>query len=273
MSDPPVSLRGGKFYPSQRYKPEQGYIANVTNWRFGPPDKTSYVSTMREAQSQSASVPPHELALRQPRMDKNASDKVAIQGGGVVQPRQYENSYKAEFHPGTTALSSAYVKEGPAYDRISSCKTNYSLGEYRPPGPAISTTHSHHPYKMPTDVQQANIGGWKRSDGSYHCEHESNDSIVRGGGGGEGSLGVQFNIVNNASDPGARDRVAMRTGARVSVNKREPWSAGCDAYGDPGPDGPVNIFGKARQRPQAPPHQTAQALLRPDHDVLRTRPW
>lgn len=191
----------------------------------------------------------------------------------MVQPRQYENSYKAEFHPGTTALSSAYVKEGPAYDRISSCKTNYSLGEYRPPGPAISTTHSHHPYKMPTDVQQANIGGWKRSDGSYHCEHESNDSIVRGGGGGEGSLGVQFNIVNNASDPGARDRVAMRTGARVSVNKREPWSAGCDAYGDPGPDGPVNIFGKARQRPQAPPHQTAQALLRPDHDVLRTRPW
>ena len=76
-TDPPVSLRGGKFYPSQRYKPEQGYKANLTNWRFGPPEKTSYVSTMRDAQRESASVPPHELALRQPRIDKNASDKVS----------------------------------------------------------------------------------------------------------------------------------------------------------------------------------------------------
>ena len=80
-------------------------------------------------------------------------------------------------------------------------------------------------------------------------------------GGTEGSLGVGFNIINNASDFGARGRVAKRTGPRVSVNKRDPQLAGVDAYGDAGPDGPVSIFGKARPRPQAPPHQTAQALL------------
>ena len=87
----------------------------------------------------------------------------------------------------------------------------------------------------------------------------------------QGSLGVSFNIINNAADPAARDRVAMRTGTRVYA--KDPSSSGCDAYGDPGPGGPVSILGKARPRPQAPPRPTAQGLLRPDHDVLRTRPW
>lgn len=96
---------------------------------------------------------------------------------------------------------------------------------------------------------------------------------MRGGGGGEGALGVRFNVVTNAEDVRAREKTLMRTGPRVSCNVQDPWRIGVTRYGEH-PDGKIDILsGKVRPYQVAPQRSTAHALLRPDEVVLRTRPW
>jgi|AntAceMinimDraft_5_1070358.scaffolds.fasta_scaffold254695_1 hypothetical protein len=74
---PPVSLRQGKLYPSQRYAdPGARDKALRTNWRLGPDASPLYQSNMHASQVEVAKVPPEVLALRQPRVLKNSSDKV-----------------------------------------------------------------------------------------------------------------------------------------------------------------------------------------------------
>jgi hypothetical protein len=98
-------------------------------------------------------------------------------------------------------------------------------------------------------------------------------SVVRGGGGGEGSLGVQFNIVTNQEDRQARQKTMMRTGPRVSTNVKDPWLEGTNKFGEH-VNGKANILnGKIKPLPQAPPRPTPESLKRPDEAILRTRPW
>jgi hypothetical protein len=99
--------------------------------------------------------------------------------------------------------------------------------------------------------------------------------VLRGGGGGEGSLGVRFNVVTNAPQPSARQHVLQRTGPRVSANVTDPWRAGAGRFGEQlQPGGRVDVLsGRLVLAAQAPPRATAQALRRPDEAILRTRPW
>ena len=77
---PATSIRRGKLRPSVRYAdPVASQAAMQTNWRLGI-DPPLFESTAHASSKNSASVPPEVLALRQPRIDKNASNKDAIQG-------------------------------------------------------------------------------------------------------------------------------------------------------------------------------------------------
>lgn len=99
--------------------------------------------------------------------------------------------------------------------------------------------------------------------------------MIRGGGGGEGALGVRFNVVTNTPRPNARQHTLLRTGPRVSANLTEPWRAGSDRFGEAVPAGArVDVLsGKVRVAAQAPPRSTAQDLRQADENILRTRPW
>lgn len=275
MSNLAVSLRNGKYQPSVRYKPKESFLQNETNWRMGI-DKPTFSTTYQSASRETASVPAEVHMMRQPRVDKNASDKDAIQGeqiGPYSQPHLvFQTTNKTQFHPSYTALSSQYERVGPAYDRISSCKTNYSLGEYKG-GKAVSAAHTHHQHPSnhgPT--QQANIGGWHGPEGTYRTDIENRDCIKRGGGGGEGSLGLRFNIVTGEKNDALRNHVKMRTGPRVTMNRKDAWRQGSDHFGDYSE--PVSIItGKGKAPPVAPPRQHPDALMRPNQPVLNTQPW
>lgn len=90
-----------------------------------------------------------------------------------------------------------------------------------------------------------------------------------------GSLGVDFNIVTNTSDAQARQRELMRTGPRVSQNKRNPALEGTNRFGDVSHgERPLNIVtGKYGREYMAPKRATPEQLKRPDDPLLRTRPW
>jgi hypothetical protein len=77
VTEEPVSLRHGKLYPSQRFADVAAKDKALrTNWRLGPDAKPLYQSNMRASQIEVEKVPPEVLALRQPRVLKNSSDKV-----------------------------------------------------------------------------------------------------------------------------------------------------------------------------------------------------
>lgn len=72
----PTSIRQGKLQPSQRYDNIQAKtIAMKTNWRLGI-DPPMYESTSHADNKHFKDIPPEILALRQPRVVKNSSDKV-----------------------------------------------------------------------------------------------------------------------------------------------------------------------------------------------------
>ena len=104
-------------------------------------------------------------ALRMPRINKNASDKRAIVDATGFPP-SFTSTSRAEFHSEASAAARAYVRQRPCYDRVSSCKTNYTLGKE----PLVTRTTNDdllaHPRTRPRAVQ-SEIGGWKRADGSY----------------------------------------------------------------------------------------------------------
>uniref|UniRef100_A0A7S2S3K8 Uncharacterized protein n=1 Tax=Rhizochromulina marina TaxID=1034831 RepID=A0A7S2S3K8_9STRA len=272
-----VSMRRGKFYPSTRFTPAAALTQNSTNWRTGI-DKVEYRSTQHAASSQSSSVPPEVLALRMPRIHKNASDKDSIQGaegGPYHDPRKvFKTTFASDYHSGASALSEKYVRERPAFDRLSASKTNYEITsplETIPPFKTTSHVLHAHPKTRP-QPEQAAIGGWRTSTGEYCTNELAKETVKRGGGGGEGSLGVRFNIVTNEGAPRARETALLQTGPRVSMNKKEPWRQGSNRFGDS--DMQTNIItGKQHAHFQAPKPLGPADLLRPNEAIARTRPW
>lgn len=196
-----------------------------------------------------------------PRINKNASEKEAI-----INPAGYPASFKstsrAEFRPEASALSAVYEREKPAFDRVSSCKTNYSLGS----APFETRTTNAHMYLHPdkrAPARQPEIGGWKRADGSYKADNFAIVSLRRGGGGGEGALGVRFNIVTGEATPGVREARFATAGARKTLNMTgeklsEHYNVATNRHADPG---------------HIPGRDTPGRLRRPDAIILRTRPW
>lgn len=118
------------------------------------------------------------------------------------------------------------------------------------------------------------LSGSTLSDGSYRVDELARDSLRRGGGGGEGALGVRFDIINGTPDPKARDKVAMRAGPRVTLNKVEKELLHpTDGWGDiPGGMCIDVINGRDRLKHVAP-ERSADVPVRFDTAVGRTRPW
>ena len=197
-----------------------------------------------------------------PRIDKNASDKAAIINPDGF-PAGFKSTSRAEFHPDASALCSFYRQERPAFDRVSSCKTNYSLG--RVPFER-STTNSkiyRHPRQHPA-VVQAEIGGWKYADGGYKRDNFAIVSLRRGGGGGEGALGVRFNLITGEEMPRVREERRAMAGARKTYNRTgaevlgDHYNVATNRYVDPG---------------HVPGRDTPRKLQRQNDVVHRTRPW
>lgn len=163
-------------------------------------------------------------------------------------------------------------KEG--FDRLTANRTNYSLGEY-PAGFATATAElqTKHPREQPA-VQQPAIGGSTLRDGSYRLDTLAKDSIRRGGGGGEGVLGVRFDIVNAREKAGARSKVGLRTGPRRSLDCAEKQTLHpTDGWGDVRGGIYVDVLtGSDRKKPNAP-ERGAGAPVRSDTVLGRTRPW
>lgn len=166
----------------------------------------------------------------------------------------------------------AYPPTG--FDRLTANRTNYSLGQH----PASLTTstaelQTKHPREQPR-VQQPAIGGSTLRDGSYRLDAVAKDSIRRGGGGGEGVLGVRFDIVNAREKNGARGEAGLRTGPRRSLDCAEKRSLHpTDGWGDvPGGTAVDILTGSDTKLPKAPERGTG-VLVRSDTVIGRTRPW
>lgn len=160
------------------------------------------------------------------------------------------------------------------FDRLTANRTNYSLGEH--PASFATTTaelQTRHPRKQPVAEQPA-IGGATLSNGSYRLDAFARDNVRQGGGGGEGVLGVRFDIINGRKDDFAREKVKMCTGPRVSLNNAEKRVLHpTDSWGDvPGTTYVDVLTGKERRKSNAP-ERGAGAPVRPDTVLGRTRPW
>lgn len=204
--------------------------------------------------------------------------RIFQEGGRYADPAViYNTTYRSDHSSSTSALSSDFVKGAPAFDRLSANKTNYDLATSSTHYNLQTTSHSHHANPSSWEVRRGFekpvIGGWAKSNGDYCVDEASRGSVVRGGGGGEGSLGVRFDIVTNEARPNGRKEVALRTGPRVSVNVTDPWRASAGPYGEQTGGSTSIISGKAQAPVAAPQRQTARDLLRPDQPVLRTQPW
>lgn len=168
-------------------------------------------------------------------------------------------------------------KEG--FDRLTANRTNYSLGgeglAIIPMQTSTAELQTKDPRDQPRPEQPA-VGGSTSGNGlSYRLDTFARDSVRRGGGGGEGVLGVRFDIVNGRADEGAREKVAMRAGPRRTLNNAEKEVLHpTDGWGDAVPAGTyVDIVtGKDRKKFEAPPRGLG-APDRSDSVVGRTRPW
>ena len=187
-------------------------------------------------------------------------------GTGAIQmdvfPLSFTSTSRAEFGSEQTAAGSTYVRQRPCYDRLSACSTNYSLGN----APLVTRTTNDallaHPLTR-APARQSDIGGWTRKDGSYKKVQEAIDSIRRGGGGGEGCLGISFNVVTGEEVPGVREKRRAIAGARRTLNSTA-FLTHEDSY---------NVVTNRDVPHRAPPRQTAASLRRVDDVARRTRPW
>lgn len=279
---PPVSIRRAALHPSERYAdPVASSKALRTNWRLGIDGAPHYRSTAFDSSAEAASVPPEVLALRQPRIEKNASSKDAIQGEqSRYDPAQtFATSYSGQFTLGASACASNYRRQAPQFDRAGANKTNYSLATSPNHYDLRATSHAHHAdpasWEVRPEFEPPVVGGWcKPGTGAYVQDEYSRHSIRRGGGGGEGSLGVRFNIITNADAPRARDDTKLRTGPRVSCNVKDPWRQGANRFGAmPGGQTIDIVSGRLKQPHRAPYAPTPADLRRPDEPILRSRPW
>lgn len=181
----PTSIRHGKLTTSCRFENAAAKSkAMKTNLRLGI-DPVHYESTAHHAFVGGAqNVAPEVHALRQPRIDKFASDKDSISGtggGAYSDPKViYNSTHFSDFHPGTTAMSSEFVKGKPAFDRLSANKTNYELSLTSRHHDLRATSHAHHadPKSWPVrnGFEQAEIGGWTKADGNY-CVDEASRGV------------------------------------------------------------------------------------------------
>ena len=196
-----------------------------------------------------------------PKINKNASDKAAIINPDGF-PVSFKTTSRAEFNPDATALCPTYAREQPCFDRVSSCKTNYTLGK----APFESTTTNSGTYDHPRKrepAKQAEIGGWKHADGSYKRDNNAIVSLRRGGGGGEGALGVRFNLITGEEIPGVREDRRAIAGARRTLNMTAEklgnnYNVTTNRFVDPG---------------HVPGRDTPGMLKRPSDTAHRTRPW
>lgn len=161
------------------------------------------------------------------------------------------------------------------FDRLNANRTNYSLGQY--PTTELKTATAELQMKHPRDqprVDQPAVGGSTLRDGSYRLDTFARDSVRRGGGGGEGVLGVRFDLINGREDEGARAKVAMRTGPRRTLNNAEKEVLHpTDGWGDvPGGMYVDILTGKDRRKFDVP-ERGAGAPVRSDTISGRTRPW
>ena len=112
-------------------------------------------------------------------------------------------------------------------------------------------------------MRQAEIGGWKHADGSYKSDNFAIVSLRRGGGGGEGALGVRFNLITGEATPGVREARFATAGARKTLNMSgetpsDHYNVATNREVDPG---------------RVPGRDTPGKLRRPNATILRTRPW
>ena len=244
--------------------------------------QTQYKTTLTDASKESASATKEYLLQmrQQKRINKNASNGPAIIGnyGGEATngARHFRTISKMEFVPEKSTASSIYDKVGPAFDRQSACATNYSLALPEHADDLASTQSKHYPHpELRERVVQPVIGGWTRPNGAYKTTIEADESVMRGGGGSEGALGVRFNIITGSQDDAARDRQLMRAGRRVSNNHRFNTSEAPLVVGATRelPHPRCIVTGREMPRHNCPQAETAASLKRPDVPVLRTRPW
>ncbi|GMH71635.1 hypothetical protein TrRE_jg1360 [Triparma retinervis] len=259
-----VSIRGGKLQPSQRYKPKESFEMNQTSWRpgiDGPTFSTTY-------QAQTAQIANHtEPKVPFPRIDKNASDSRAIFGEANIPPaRHFVTESRKRYNGESGVYSQGYERTRPkdGFDRETANRTNYSLGLPGEQGEWVSSTHAlqmTHPASL-SQPAQPNIGGWLTGPGgSYFKDIETYKNITRGGGGGEGNLGLEFNILTNQPDPTARSRISSIAGPRLSqdrANNHHRYSSGFER------DERDIITGKPVTKYRAPMQPTKESLKRPD---------
>lgn len=124
---------------------------------------------------------------------------------------------------------------------------------------------------------QAPIGGWTNADGTYRTEMESQEVVRRGGGGGEGNLGVRFSIITGKPDGSARGRNLQTTGPRKTLSRLPGHhhytpAEDTDRFGDSKQG--FDLLAPGRPAPQysAPPVDPG-GHVRPNVPGLATRPW
>ncbi|GMH73210.1 hypothetical protein TL16_g06121 [Triparma laevis f. inornata] len=271
-----VSIIGGKLAPSMKYKPERSFEMNQTQWRSGV-DEIQYVSTYQLSNSRAGDT---EGSVPFPKLDKNASDSRAIFGDANVPSAQhFQTENRIQFCSDYSVQSSIYEKQKPAegFDRETSNQTNYELGLPGEQGEWKSSTHALQMARESNEplgaaaIDQPNIGGWMTGPGgSYFKDIETYKNIERGGGGGEGNLGLEFNILTNQHDSKARGNILARTGARLSQDR----ASNHQRFPSGKPREEIDIItGKPKVMYQAPTAETAESLRRPAMPILSTRPW
>jgi hypothetical protein len=154
---------------------------------------------------------------KQPYENKNLS---RVTMGKYVPPGGVKAHYTSEAKGRitNTVHSTGYEKSKPfpGFDRQTSNKTNYSLGKQKSNFQSAAMDFHKHPTRQPVVNQPTykNVGndlgmrtfeGGRRANGLEHIDRAD--------------YGVQYNIVNGASDFDQRDRV--RKGERYSNNRLE----------------------------------------------------
>lgn len=263
-----VSIRNGKLVPSMRFKPEAADVQNLTNWRIGIHPNQTYETTYgKQSEACKAAV-----YIPMPQIDKNSSHGESIQGGSKLSVSdQYTSDYRKGYSTGGVC-NKEYQKTHPppGRDRLTANRTNYQLGCQKD----NPITAAQELFKNPeclAQPEQGTLGGAVRlSDKSYQQDSLSMDSIKRGGGGGQGCLGVPFNIITG-KESSTRDDNLKRAGPRKYVKERLQET---DSWGDVQGPTYVNVLsGKAVQKKERPPLETAATLKRPAQVILSTRPW
>ncbi|CBJ33056.1 hypothetical protein Esi_0413_0013 [Ectocarpus siliculosus] len=209
-------------------------------------------------------------------VNKNASDEV-FDGSYSPPPSDPRFSTVTRMELTKSVHTPGYAIRRPkeGFDRLNANRTNYSLGQH--PTTELKTATAELQMKHPRDqprVDQPAVGGSTLRDGSYRLDTSARDSVRRGGGGGEGVLGVRFDVINGREDEGARGKVAMRTGPRRTLNNAEKEVLHpTDGWGDvPGGMYVDILTGKDRRKFDVP-ERGAGAPVRSDTVSGRTRPW